>query len=115
MRLPKSFSMAVAKSLAKISFFVYGRHGPRGCAAFRFFEKIPVAPRNLCWLWLLGATCRSIRVPTGFIPDFAQAMSLSGRDIDLPFVSSYNNCMKIKLTGFFRPDHDPPQKVFLVL
>jgi hypothetical protein len=41
-------------------------------------------------------------------------MSLSGRDIDLPFVSSYNNCMKIEFAGFFRPDHDPPQKAFLV-
>jgi len=53
--------MAVAKSLAKISFFVYGRHGPRGCGAFRIFSK------KFCLI-------REIRVPTGFIPDFAQAM-----------------------------------------
>ena len=101
MRLPKSFSMAVAKSLAKIS-FLYTDDTDRAAVQRSVFSK-------------KFRLIREIRVPTGFIPDFAQAMSLSGRDIDLPFVSSYNNCMKIKLTGFFRPDHDPPQKVFLVL
>jgi hypothetical protein len=32
--------------------------------------------------------------------------------IDLPFVSSYNIIMKIRFAGFFRPDHDPPYRLF---
>jgi len=53
--------MAVTKSLDKTSFFLHGRHGPRGCAAFRILRK---KFRSL----------REIRVPTGFISDFAKAM-----------------------------------------
>ena len=37
------------------------------------------------------------------------------RDIDPLFVCSYNTIMKITSTGFFRPDHDPPQYDFLEL
>jgi len=49
--------MAVAKSLDKISFFVHGRHGPRGLLGI-FRKKFRLM--------------REIRVPTGFISDVAQ-------------------------------------------
>jgi len=61
--------MAVAKSLAKISFFLHGRHGPRGCGAFRIFSK-------------KFRLIREIRVPTGFIPDFAQVMLFIRRSLE---------------------------------
>jgi hypothetical protein len=48
---------------------VHGRHGPRGCGAFRIFSK------KFRWI-------REIRVPTGFIPDFAQALLFIRRSLE---------------------------------
>jgi hypothetical protein len=31
--------------------------------------------------------------------------------IDPQIICSYNVIMKIKFAGFFRPDHDPPQRL----
>jgi hypothetical protein len=61
--------MAAVRSLAKIRFFVHGRHGPRGCAAFRILRK-------------KFRLIREIRVPTDLISDFAQAMILHGFNLE---------------------------------
>ena len=36
-------------------------------------------------------------------------MRLGYNDIDPLSVCFYNACMNLNCTGFFRPDHDPPQ------
>jgi hypothetical protein len=65
-------------SCAKISFFVYGRHGSRGCVAFHIFSK-------------KFRLIREIRVPTGLIPDFATAMCRSSISVLVELKLDYNH------------------------